>query len=398
MIEKNKCTGCAACHDICPVNAIIMKPDAEGFLYPYIDEAHCISCCACERVCPVDKYNDSKINDAEAFAAKSRKKNTQMSSASGGIFPEIAKAVLDENGIVWGVAFDQNYQVYHTCIYSSDNLEMLCRSKYVQSNTIDVYKTIREQLRNGQKILFTGTPCQVSGLSRFVGEKLSANLYLVDIICHGVPSPKVWNEYIRELCVYNQETVNNISSIAFKYKDDVRKWNHPGFRVTWNSGREFVDFSNNTWYENGYLGNLFVRPSCHSCSFKDLRSPSDLTIGDFWGCSDVLPDIFDENGVSVVLSKTEKGNQLITKIKNRIEYMPISSDIAVKHNARIIKSAPPSRNRSKFWKSFEKMEKKTIDKMNRIVDRYTRKTFVERIINYMLRIKRTLRRNYGKNK
>lgn len=123
-----------------------------------------------------------------------------------------------------------------------------------------------------------------------------------------------------------------------------------------------------------------------------------MTIGDFWGCSDVLPDIFDENGVSVVLSKTEKGNQLITKIKNRIEYMPISSDIAVKHNARIIKSAPPSRNRSKFWKSFEKMEKKTIDKMNRIVDRYTRKTFVERIINYMLRIKKTLRRNYGKNK
>lgn len=373
MIEKYNCTGCAACHDVCSVGAIKMEFDKEGFLYPRIDSDKCISCGACNSVCPIDRCYVGGLHEVKVYAAKSRDKCTQMNSASGGVFPEIARIILQREGVVWGAAFDTNFDVCHTYVKDLNHLTALCRSKYVQSNMIGVYKTIKDQLKDGQTVLFTGTPCQTSGLARFVGDKLKKNLFLVDIICHGVPSVMIWREFIKELCDCNGENVKNISSIAFKYKDIIRKWNHPGFRVVWDSGKEYIDYSNMSWYENGYLSNLYVRPSCHTCKFKNLNSPSDLTIGDFWGCANVLPEMYDEDGVSVVFSKTEKGKKLLMWTQNNIEYKQISYENAIKHNSRIVKPAPANKKRGMFWKYYLGHDKKNMSDMEYIVKKYTKK-------------------------
>lgn len=390
MIEKCNCTGFAVCHDICPVEAVKMEFDKEGFQYPRIDSSLCISCGACDRVCPVDKTYADGLHEVKVYAAKSREKCTQMCSASGGVFPEIARVILQRKGIVWGADFDTNFDVCHTYVKDCNHLAALCRSKYVQSNMLGVYKTIKEQLKDGQTVLFTGTPCQTSGLARFVGNKLKSNLFLVDIICHGVPSIMIWREFIRELCDYNGENVKNISSIAFKYKDTIRKWNHPGFRVVWKSGQEYIDYSNMSWYENGYLSNLYVRPSCHTCKFKNLNSPSDLTIGDFWGCADVLPEMYDEDGVSVVFSKTEKGKEILTWIQNNADYIQIPYEIAVKYNSRIIKPTPVNKNRNKFWKYYLGHKEKTMEDMELIVKKCTNKSIYDHIREKIGYLKRDL--------
>ena len=284
MISKENCVGCAACENVCSVGALAMKVDEEGFSYPFLDESKCVHCNKCVKVCPVlnHPYDNNKLK-AEFYGMKSRDVNTQINSASGGVFPELAKLFLsDSNGFVWGATFDENFYVVHKCIDSKQHLDNLCRSKYVQSNLTGVYKEVKKQLQNGKRVLFTGTPCQTTALKNFIG-KNDDNLYLVDIICHGVPSPEVWQEYLTELSEEYSEKKEDICSVCFKYKDGARKWTHPGFLVKWEDGKEYIDFSNNTWYENGFLNNLYVRPSCHICKFKSLSSISDLTIGDFWG-------------------------------------------------------------------------------------------------------------------
>lgn len=385
MVEKYRCVGCAACASVCPTNALHMEKDNEGFYYALLNQEKCIDCNLCKKVCPALQISKADDREIEFYAMKNRNKCTQINSASGGVFPEIAKWILSQKGFVWGAAFDEMFNVKHRCISSEHELPLLCRSKYVQSDMRNVYKTIKKQLNSGAKVLFSGTPCQTTALAKFIGDRLCPNLYLVDIVCHGVPSPDVWKEYLKELCGQEYKTVEDIESIYFKYKVDDKTWMHPGFCIKWKDGTDYLNFSNNTWYEKGFLGNLYVRPSCHKCLFKCLQSVSDMTIGDFWGCKELYPKFFDKNGVSLAIVKTKKGEYIKRKLEDNMELISISKKEAFQYNARLIEASQENPKRKKFWEKYSNMEK-SISNMEVLIEQLTYFSFYDRVKNKIRKI------------
>lgn len=328
------------------------------------------------------------------YCGKNINKNEQLSSASGGIFPILAKKVISEGGVVWGASFD-GINVVHDFVDNIDSLKRLQRSKYVQSDNSKSYITILEQLKKGRKVLYSGTPCQVNGLYMFLKSKKQdiSKLILVEVVCHGVPSPAIWQNYISKLSEENGKSVSDITDIQFKYKDDRNYfWNHPGFYVEWDD-KSFVDYSNHTWYENGFLGNLYVRPSCHECSFKKYNTYSDLIIGDFWGCDQLIPEKFDKNGISIVFSLTEKGDRIIQSCSEELVLEKIPESVATKFNSRIYFSAKASNKRKKFWDEYKIIQDNASnDEINMLVENCIRESIFQKHIRIIkLAIKQLLR-------
>ncbi|OWV20182.1 hypothetical protein B7990_03135 [Fibrobacter sp. UWB4] len=346
---KKDCCGCGACKEVCAKNAISLVADNEGFWYPKVDSSLCVNCGLCEKVCPSLTPQESKLDKASIFGCKNLNEDEQINSASGGIFPVIAKNVLERKGVVFGAAFSKDWMVEHKYIQLESELDLLCRSKYVQSNASVSFPIVKDFLQKGTLVLFTGTPCQCLGLKNYLRKDYS-NLILVDIICHGVPSPMVWNRYLNEMSTKYGSCVDDIEEIRFKMKDGHRfHWKHPGFLIKWSNGKELRVFSNETSYENGFLSNLFTRPSCANCKMKSLATVSDLTIGDFWGAEIVAPKFMDKNGLSVVFANSARGRDLFDELKTKLSILPLQKECAVRHNARIVNPIKMHRNRNRFF-------------------------------------------------
>ena len=333
------------------------------------------------------------INEKKAFFGKAIKEETRISSSSGGIFPVLACEIINNKGYVWGAAFE-GIGVKHRCVSDIKDLNIIQRSKYVQSDIKEVYKQILSQLKSGKSVLFSGTACQINALDTFLNKKVNTDkLLLIEIVCHGVPSPKVWEKYLEQLSNERNKSIEDITNIQFKYKDNKQySWDHPGFLVEWNADVKYIDYSNNTWYENGFLGNLFVRPSCHRCVFKNFNTNADIIIGDFWGCKKIYPEFFDSKGVSILFTNSLKGNNFLNKCKDKIELHEISIKEAIAYNERICNSSIASRNRKKFWNSFLNMEALPTDNSNysEIIEKYTRISFLERVSRKIKRILKKL--------
>lgn len=348
--RKEDCCGCGACSNVCKKKAIRMLPDDEGFSYPTVDNALCNNCKQCETVCPFGHPNKPLLELSQVYTAKNKNDFLRRNSSSGGIFPLIASWALDNRYSVIGVGFDKNWHAEHQLISDQSHLPRLCRSKYTQSNTREIYVQVQAMLQKGEKVLFSGTPCQCSALRLFL-KKNYDGLICVDIICHGVPSPKVWDKYLDEKCEEFDEQRKDIIDVQFKIKDSSKGyvWRRPGFSIKWEDGTEFSSFGNKTSYENGYLCNLFVRPSCHNCRVKNISSGSDITIGDYWGCNDIMPEFDDINGVSLVFLNTDKGKLLYTQVSDEVDSIRLTTQEAVYHNDRIVCSTKPHPNRKRFF-------------------------------------------------
>ncbi len=387
-IEEKDCCGCGACVASCNKRAIALKENEEGFLYPFTNNDLCIKCGICEKVCPALNTFAPVLTESVSFACKSKDKNTQLSSASGGVFPLLAKTVINNNGYVFGAGFNDKWHVEHFCISNEVDLLKLCKSKYVQSYAVDSYKNVRDILNQGFLVLYSGTPCQCSALRNFL-RKDYENLYIVDIVCHGVPSPKVWDKYLEELSSQYGCKTNDIIEIQFKYKDSKKFfWKHPGFLVKWKDGTQYLDFSNNTPYENSFLTGMNVRSSCYNCKVKNLSSKSDITIGDFWGCEYVQPDFFDNDGISIVFVNTLKGKKLLDKIKSQLDCRQISLNDALKYNKRISQSVNPHHNRTLFFNKIKSLS---------LLDSYifaAKKSYFEVLFDFMLNTIRNLKNKY----
>lgn len=310
IIDKTQCCGCHACVQCCPKQCIIMHEDGEGFLYPKVDTRICIECGLCEKVCPVIQQG-AEHTPLVVYASLNKEESVRSVSSSGGMFTPLAEQVLKEGGVVFGARFDEKWEVVHDYTEQVEGLAAFRGSKYVQSRIGDSYRKAEHFLRVGRKVLFSGTPCQIAGLKRYLRKEYD-NLLAVDILCHGVPSPKVWRRYLHELngMFFHNKEIQSIGGVNFR--DKRTGWRQYTFSVvsaekTSSGMQEYAESYYRNIFMQGFLADLYLRPSCYACPSKKGKSGSDLTIADYWGVRRVLPEIDDDKGVGLVLVNTDKG-------------------------------------------------------------------------------------------
>lgn len=306
IFEKSQCSGCGACAQVCPKKCIEMCSDFEGFLYPKVDDSLCIKCNICDNICPIkDQVVKREAKDPACFVAYNKNDKVREQSSSGGIFYSLACQILLNDGVVFGAAFDDDhYLVHHVPIDKIEDLKKLQGSKYVQSRIENTYIETKKFLLSGKNVLFTGTPCQISGLKKYL-KKDYDNLFLVDILCHGVPSPKLWYKYLNEK-IFNRGEVESVS-----FRDKTYGWRKYSLRITFkDKTNSIVPFLEDD-YMKLFTKNVSLRPSCYNCHFKDIHRESDLTLGDCWDIQSFKRELDDDKGISVVIVHTEKGKILL---------------------------------------------------------------------------------------
>lgn len=343
IINKENCCGCNACGDICPKQAISFKNDNEGFWYPEVDMQKCIDCSLCEKICPC--LNEKETHKPlEVYAAVNPDEEIRMKSSSGGVFWMLVEHTIGDGGVVFGAAFDDNeWMVCHSLAESLEEAKKFRGSKYVQSRVNGCYKEVQDALKLGRKVLFSGTACQIAALKEYL-RKDHDNLLTVDVVCHGVPSPGIWNEYIKTLS--STKTIKNIN-----FRDKRSGWRNYDFSVQFSDGSELKESHNKNLYMIGFLHDLYLRPSCHSCKFKACRCGSDITLGDFWGIGKVVPELDDDRGVSIVLINTFKGKGVINSLP--FSYKEVNCEDAIKGNPCISIATPENRWRSEFMAKYK---------------------------------------------
>ena len=306
--RSEKCSGCTACSQICPKKCITMQPDGEGFLYPVVDEERCIECGKCKAVCPV-LYHDEGTIPQKVLAEKNRNEKIRSTSSSGGVFYELAKQFIQSGGEVYGCALDENMVARHICATSLDELDKLKSSKYVQSHMGNTMEEIKKKLLSGKKILFSGTPCQTAGLYNYLGKEYE-NLFAVDVLCHGVPSPQLFADYLE----YLSKKQGGAKPISVNFRNKERGWKRLYMEVRFDNGKRHYIYSGYDRYEGRFLNNLSLRPSCYECKFTTTKRYGDITLGDFWGIGRKYPQWDDDKGISVVMLNTDKGMDVYNRI------------------------------------------------------------------------------------
>lgn len=306
ITNKSNCCGCTACASICTRNAITMHPDSLGFLYPKINQSACIDCGLCSKVCQFKKdYNTYNNFHTPKILALRLKDEEQLSrSQSGGVFFAIANFIIKANGVVYGAAFTDTWRVTHQKATKEADLEKLRMSKYIQSDLRSIFPSIKEDLKKGLHVLFSGTGCQVSGLKSYIPNNLHCNLTCIDIICHGVPSPRIWEEYIAYL-----ERTRKSKILKACFRDKRFGWHGATESFLYENGKEEFRKTSNHLYFSG----LSTRESCAQCYFTNLKRVGDITIGDFWGIPKDSP-YEDGKGLSLAIINSPKGDFLINKI------------------------------------------------------------------------------------
>ena len=344
---KENCSGCQACANSCPKDAITMGRDSEGFSYPVIDADRCVRCGACDRACPVLHLAADAGEEPEAWAFMHGDDRIRQESSSGGIFSVLAQMVLDKGGIVFGAAFDENWQVAHIGVEDETGLARLRSSKYVQSDIGKTYRQAREALNNGRSVLFSGTPCQIEGLHRFLG-KSYPNLWLVDLICHGAPSPLVWEKYVQL-----RQQKGKILGISFRSKN--LSWERFLLEIVYANSSKYQMPLDKDLYMQGFLQDLYLRPSCYACQFKKKHRVSDITIADFWGIDQVLPEMNDHKGTSLVILHSQKAKQFMSEVDKGTK-LTVSFAEGIRWNPAMICSVKMNSKRDGFFRDLWKEE------------------------------------------
>lgn len=339
VISKDKCCGCSACKNVCPVGAITMEEEKDGFFYPKINKDKCIDCGMCKRICPVLNTKENK-NKPKTYACYNKDINVRKNSSSGGVFQALAEYIIDNGGVVFGATFDDDFMVKHIKIDTKEEIVKLRTSKYVQSYIGDTYKECKKILNSKRLVLFTGTPCQIEGLLSYLGKDYD-NLYTQDIICHGVPSLKLWKNYLE---YRKNKDKDNPLSINFRNKDNG--WHNYNVKFTYKD-KEYKSSAYTDFYMLLYLSDICLRESCYNCSFKKENRLSDITLADFWGIENVLSEMDDNNGTSIVFTRSKKGERLLECIKEKLNIKSIDYDYN-KLNPSYNKSCSRPKERDNF--------------------------------------------------
>ncbi|MCI9229921.1 MAG: 4Fe-4S binding protein [Lachnospiraceae bacterium] len=312
--EKKTCCGCGACADICPVGAIHMVMDEEGFRYPKVNEKKCTKCGKCASTCPM-KGRKAEETEKSYFGIRAKERGLRLASSSGGMFPLLADYVFRRQGVVYGAAYDGNMKVAHGEARDRQELDVLKRTKYVQSDLTGTYRRIRRRLEEGRWVLFCGTPCQAQALRLFLG-RAYPKLIMADLVCYGAPSPGIWEAYVKSL-----ERKRGGKMTAFSFRDKRAGDNgHTCAYVV--DGREYARSLNADLFCRMYFTNHSIRPSCHACGYCTVDRDSDFTLGDFWGIEKVRPDMDDGMGTSMVILHTGLAREIWEEVKGETDWFP----------------------------------------------------------------------------
>ena len=369
--EKDLCCGCGACAQICTQSCIQMKPDEEGFIYPAIDKAKCVQCGICKQVCPISHARERNQSVQEAYIAYTNNESVRLASSSGGVFSAIAEEILHQNGVVFGAAFDQKWLTYHIGIEDSEKLRLFRGSKYLQSRKERTYLEAKEVLDQGKKVLFSGTGCEIAGLKGFLRNDYH-NLFTIDILCHGVPSPLLWRKYLDEK--------------EIEYGAIVQRINFRNKKYGWKKYALSLEFSNDMVYEKSnnedifmqmFLRNICLRPSCYNCKFRPIYSQADISLGDCWGIEKYKPELNDNKGLSLVLVHTEKGKELLEGVYD--ELIIEDADLEKISQSVIYNSVEAHPHRKRFFSSLS--EGKSINQLYKLLQ-------ISRVEKAILKIKR----------
>lgn len=393
IINKEDCVGCNACVQRCPRQCISMSADEQGFLYPKVDASLCIECGLCEKVCPVINQADAREPIA-VYAARNNDPEIVRTSSSGGIFYALAKYIIDEGGVVFGARFNDDWEVIHDWTETVDGLKAFQGSKYVQSRIGECYIKAEQFLKQGRKVLFSGTPCQLAGLRLFLRKDYGDLLHSIDVVCHGVPSPLVWKDYLQYISLPKGATAGKntvLSSLNVKptivgisFRDKRLGWEKYGFAVryatTEGSGinsvlqpairkssdeniqliEDYEPFSKNIFMQ-GFLKDLYLRPSCYKCPAKCGKSHSDITMADFWGIKNHYPELYSEKGVSLVQVNSDYGIEIVKNVEfiiHEVSYLD-----ALSGNLSIIRSVFKPKQYLLFWREYYKCGISAIQKV-----------------------------------
>lgn len=348
--DKKDCCGCEACYNICPSNCISMVYDEEGFKFPCINQEKCINCKKCEKVCPILHKNVLKNDFIKGYAAININLAERLQSSSGGIFCLLATQVIDSGGIVAGSAMTEDCKyAEHILVERVSDLKYLCGSKYLQSNINNIYRRIRKELENDKMVLFSGTPCQIVALQNYLGKPFE-NLICIDLICHGVPSPGLWENNVGFL---EKKTRSSIKEVNFRCK---KYYGNSEYGILYRNNKSYYRSKGEDSYLQFFLKNLSLRLSCYDCKFKGISRNSDITLGDFWGIEEFAPALNDGKGVSIVVIQSDKGEKLFERIYSSLRTKEVDvKKVFERHNDAMIRSATIPKNRKEFWKDYKEI-------------------------------------------
>lgn len=342
--DKKDCCGCGACKNVCPGHCIDMKPDHEGFLYPEVDAKQCISCNLCEAVCPIKNVAEDIPFKQDAYIVQIKNERIREESTAGGAFTAIADYIIDNNGIVFGAAYDEEFKVIHTDADSKEKLAKFRNSKYVQSDTNNTFSKVKQLLEKGTMVCYSGTPCQIEGLKSFLRKDYD-NLVTVDVVCHAVPSPAIFRKYIQ---MQKRKYGDSVSNILFRDKHYGYKYSTMTIKNA--DGKKVYAFGIDTDpMLRAFFSNICDRPACYECSFKKRYRVSDFTI---WDCFPVYKfdkSMDDDKGTTRLLVHSDRGRRIFTSIKEQFRYTRVDADELTKNVREMFYSVPVNPERDSFF-------------------------------------------------
>lgn len=341
------CTGCSMCMAICPSSAIQMQADEHGFLHPTVDAAKCTDCGLCARKCPVSTPPQVSAH-TDILTGYAKDEALLPTSSSGAIFPVLAAEIIHRGGIVFGAAFNENFDVIHTAAETLSELTALCSSKYVQSRIpVDCYLQAKKALADGRWVYFSGVPCQIAALKSDLGRE-HETLITQDIACHSVPSPMVWKDYTAAL-----EKQHDGNLTGFSFRNKANGWEGYYICAEFDNSKEFRQPAAENPYQRGFIKGLYSRNSCFSCRFKGIERCSDITLADYWGVKGIQPGAYNPQGTSLILLHSDKGRALLESCKGKLQITTAADNAFTFNPAVLIPIQKPARY-DEFWAGYGK--------------------------------------------
>lgn len=349
ITDKKKCCGCTACSSICPKQAIEMKEDEEGFLYPVVNKEKCVNCGLCDKVCPILNKKYSEI-EPKAYAMRVKDERILKRSTSGGFFTPLAKYVLNNNGVVFGVGYDENLKVIHKETKNATGIAEMTGSKYVQSYLGQSFKRVKEYIDNNELVLFSGTPCQVAGLKNYLGKEYE-NLITMDLICHGTPSPKLWKMYVE---YQEKKYKSKIKEVYFRNK--TYGYHSGTMKIVFKNGKKYYGSARVDFMLKSFFKEISSRPSCYECAIKTRKHCSDFTVFDSWHISQVVPGLKDDDkGYTNVFVNSNNAIKILNSMKEDIDLYRVDMDEIIRLDGPMVENCKKAHaSRKDFYDNIDK--------------------------------------------